>query len=502
MRKVFFRIIKGLVAFFVLCFIIIFFGVVLPKQYYRSNGKLLTHFILQNCHVVDIVNNTIHYNRSITIREGIIYAIDSMTTAAVSDTIQIIDTKGSYMMPSLWDMHVHTIGLSPQLHFPLLIANGVTHIRDMGDGDSWKSDINDMRIRDKTKWEQMEKKQALLMPTIMEATSFHLEEVRGMTKEQVNFNAQNIVEQLRLRKEPFIKVQLKEGDYPIPFFYALQKQAKQKGIGVLGHLPADVDLDSVFRLGFKSVEHAWAFIPHFVTKKQLTGSDISRKAHDLQLYDSVRANDLLALMAKNHIYYVPTHISSNRKEYLGFTSGFNQNPNNQYVETVQLMFWKLLNRLHTLGYDRKTDLPVLKKYYERGLSITQMAHRNGVKILAGTDALDRHVYYGISLHEELAELVKGGLSNAEALKAATLNAADYYGLSSQYGSIDIGKKASFIVLKRNPLENIRYSRDIQMVFFNNKLYDQTEIHRMKQYTIDQAKSYRVSCRFIWNMIKN
>jgi Amidohydrolase family len=501
MRKILFKTIKISLLFILLLFLLLFIGVLIPKEYYKANAKSYNNFIVKNCNIVDVENNRIRYNRQITVNNGIIVAIDSLNPTISSDTTEVINANGNFIMPTLWDMHVHTLSLSPQLHFPLLIANGVTNIRDMGDGDSWASDIDNNNVRDKALWEKMGIDENLLMPKIMEATSFHVEEVDDLNENNVSEKVTILVEKLVSRREPFIKVQLTEGDYPTHFFYELQKQAKQHNINMLGHLPADVNLDTVFNNGFKSVEHAWALIPHFVKNKKLTGSDIERKIYELENQDSTIANQFLELMKTQRVYYTPTHVTSNRKEYMAFESGFSNNPNNKYVENVQLILWKALNWLHTKGYDKEEDLPVLKKYYERGIEITNMAHKKGVKILAGTDALDRNVYYGISLHEELQELVKAGLTNAEALETATSNAAEYYGLSQEYGSIEVGKKSTFLLLEKNPLENIKNTQSINTVFFSNKLYNTSDLKNMKAYTMLQAKSYANSCKFIWNMIK-
>jgi imidazolonepropionase-like amidohydrolase len=342
----------------------------------------------------------------------------------------------------------------------------------------------------------------MLMPQIMEATSFHVEEVEGVNASNIAPKAKELVEQLKARHEPFVKVQLEKSGCPPEFFYEVQKHAKQANIPVLGHLPPDVDIHTVCENGFKSIEHAWALIPHCVKTKKLDGKDIKRKKYQLAHQDSTVAQEVFASMKRHGVYYVPTHVTSNRKEYLAFESGFNENPNNKYVEPIQLWIWKAVNWLHTSGYDAKKDAPVLKQYYDRGLEITNLAHKHGVKILAGSDAIDRNVYYGISLHEELQELVKAGLTNAEALQTATINAAEYYGLSHEYGSIAVGKKSSFLLLDKNPLENISNTQSITTVFFNNKRYNINDLEKMKEYVMQQAKSYGMSCKFLWNILKN
>lgn len=476
-------------------------GVLIPRQYYPAKQKLPHAFIIKNAHVVDAAGGTIHANRQLIIRDGIIERIDT-AVHAYSDGLDVIDAHGQYLVPSFWDMHVHTLSLSPQLHFPLLIANGVTHMRDMGDGDSWKSDMQDNDLRDKTIWEEMERSRGLLKPHIMEATSFHLEEVGALDEHNTQAMAHQIVSTLKARHEPFIKVQLTEGDYPTEFFYDLQREADKQGIPVLGHLPADVDIHRVLKNKFRSIEHAWALMPHGVSAKKQGGSDIERKSFQLRHQDSLVVQKMLASMAAQATYYVPTHVTSNRKEYLAFDDEFSRDPRTKYTETIQLLLWRGSDWLHTLGYDEETEVPILKEYYERGLEMTGLAHKSGVKIMAGTDALDRHVYYGFSLHDELHELVKAGLTNAEALQAATLEPARYYGVSDQWGTIEVGKRADLLFLKKNPMEDIRNTQTITNVMFNNSLYESEDVEAMKSFVHRQAKSFSISCKFIWNMIKS
>jgi imidazolonepropionase-like amidohydrolase len=502
MKRLFTFLIILLLSVSLVAAILIGIGVAMPNEPYKAHQSSLGDVIITNCTIVDIQNNRIEANRQITVKGGIITAIDSMNISLARTGFEVIDAKGEFVMPSLWDMHVHTLSLSPQLHFPLLIANGVTHIRDMGDGDSWSSDIDNRCIRDKARWEKLAKKKNMLMPHIMEATSFHVEEVDGVNASNIAPKAKELVEKLKARKEPFVKVQLEKSDCPPEFFYEVQKCAKQVNIPVLGHLPPDVNIHTVCQNGFKSVEHAWALIPHCVKTKKLDGKDIKRKTYQLAHQDSTVAQEVFASMKRHGVYYVPTHVTSNRKEYLAFESGFNENPNNKYVEPIQLWLWKAVNWIHTSGYDATKDAPVLKQYYDRGLEITNLAHKHGVKILAGSDAIDRNVYYGISLHEELQELVKAGLTNAEALQTATSNPAEYYGLSHEYGSIAVGKKSSFVLLRNNPLEDIRNTQSISMVFCDDKHYNTNELEKMKEYVMQQAKSYGMSCKFLWNILKN
>jgi imidazolonepropionase-like amidohydrolase len=479
---------------------VIVFGVLLPMKNYNQKEETTANFLITNCNIVDVKSGKIIPNKQLLIWNGSIISIGTILDKIPSN-IKTINANGMYLMPTLWDMHIHTLALSPQLHFPLLIAHGITGVRDMGDGDSWKSELNDTKTKDQLIWERKAINDGLLIPKIIQSTSYHLEELTNVNNLNYLKKAEMLVSKLKKRGEPFVKIQLEEADLPNYIFYELQNQAKKQGIPILGHLSPNLDINKVIDYEFKSIEHAWALIPHFVKHKKKFKKDIQQKSYELKHQDTVLTQEILTKIAKNKIYYVPTHVTSNRKEYLAFDKDYNQNPNNVYVENVQLLFWKILNHLHALGYDKATDLPILKAYYDKGLEITRLANKKGVTILAGTDALDRNVYYGISLHDELKEMVHAGLSNAEALRTATYNSAEYFNLSHDFGSIEVGMKADFMLLKKNPLANISNTKTISAIYYNQRWYNETELEDMKKFVKEQAKSFNVSCKFIWNIIK-
>jgi imidazolonepropionase-like amidohydrolase len=500
MKSFFKKTLKVSFACFLVLALTLGIGVLLPKDTYPQKEERFANLLITGCNIVDVKNDRIIPNQQILVQNGKIVSMDSIITSLPGD-LQIVEADGQYLMPSLWDMHVHTLSLSPQLHFPLLMAHGVTGIRDLGDGDSWISDIDDTSERDRAIWERQTQHENLLVPKIIESTSYHVEELDDTDTINFKIKVEELVRKLKNRNESFVKVQLEEAALPDYIFYELQHQARKHQIPILGHLSPNLDIDQVVANGFKSIEHAWALIPHGVNEWVEKEGDIEQKRYELEHQDSLKTQHVLRAMAASGVYYVPTHVTSNKKEYMAFDPDFNDNPNNVYTENVQMVMWKLFRWLITTGYDQETDLAVLKGYYHRGLELTRLAQQNGVKLLAGTDALDVNVHYGISLHEELGEMVKAGLSNAEALRTATSHAAEYYGLTEEYGSIEIGKKADFILLSKNPLEDIANTKTIEAVCYNNRWYTRKDLEEMKSFVRQQAKSFGVSCTFIWNMIK-
>ena len=132
------------------------------------------------------------------------------------------------------------------------------------------------------------------------------------------------------------------------------------------------------------------------------------------------------------------------------------------------------------------------------MELTGAAHRAGVKILAGTD----YIVAGAYLHRELEQLVAAGLTPSEALHAATLAPAEYFGLEGHYGSVAAGKTADLILLEANPLEDIRNTQRLSAVLFNGNLYDRAALDRISDHVQRQARSWSVACKILWGFIKS
>jgi hypothetical protein len=117
---------------------------------------------------------------------------------------------------------------------------------------------------------------------------------------------------------------------------------------------------------------------------------------------------------------------------------------------------------------------------KRWQEATLAAHKAGVPMILGTDcgANNNYVFPGWSVHEELAELVKAGLTPAEALRMATVNAARWRGELDTQGTVERGKVADLLILRSNPLEAIRHTQEIDAVFKAGKRYSRSDLDEM------------------------
>jgi imidazolonepropionase-like amidohydrolase len=126
----------------------------------------------------------------------------------------------------------------------------------------------------------------------------------------------------------------------------------------------------------------------------------------------------------------------------------------------------------------KDDFARQKVAFARAVDCVGRLHRAGVPILAGTDELNPYVFPGFSLHDELALLVKAGLSPREALRAATINPAKLLGKEATMGTVDVGKAADLVLLDADPLADIANTTKIRAVIVRGRLLDREALDRM------------------------
>ena len=115
-----------------------------------SQQKLQQNILaISDVTVIDATGAPAQPNMTVIITGDRITEIGKTGNVAIPKNAQVIDGTGKFLIPGLWDMHVHTVFKSlPETYFPMFIANGVTGVRDMAAGDlgflkKLRNDINE-----------------------------------------------------------------------------------------------------------------------------------------------------------------------------------------------------------------------------------------------------------------------------------------------------------------------------------------------------------------------
>lgn len=422
----------------------------------NSHSRPALVFIHVN--VIDVTRGGVQEDMVVVIKNGQITEVDKSASLPVPKQARVIDGRGKYLIPGLWDMHVHEIfgdwvpgdeKVSPLL----FLANGVTGVRDMG-GDlealkKWRSDIANG---------------TMLGPRMIIAGPMLDGPVPQFPSSAPVSNAadgRRVVEELKNSGVDFIKVQ---SLIPRDGYFAAAEEAKKLGIVLAGHVPDAVRAVEASNAGQKSIEHLTGVFEGCSTiedqlMKQPRGPG---RGQFLSTYDPKRAQELISLFVKNQTWQVPTLVWE-RGEWLVEQTNSGIDPLAKYAPVAwRQRTWPMFTS--EISKHWSTDpLPDRERFVEKELEIVGEMHRAGVPFLAGTDtAAGVRVYPGFSLHDELTLFVKAGFTPLEALQTATLNPAQYLGLT-ETGAVERGKRADLVLLDANPLDDINNTRKIRAV---------------------------------------
>ena len=194
-------------------------------------------------------------------------------------------------------------------------------------------------------------------------------------------------------------------------------------------------------------------------------------------YNPRVCNEVFRTFARNDTYITPTHVTR-RMDAFADDAAYRNDARMKYVPGRQRMAW-LADANGMVALDPSpAGRRSFMDFYRKGLSLTNDAYRAGVPVILGTDAGDSFVFPGASVHDELGELVRAGLSPVEALRAATLTSATYFGRSADFGTVQAGRFADLVMLDANPLDDIANTRRIRAVWQGGRSFDRAALDSM------------------------
>ena len=451
----------------------------------------LSDHVIANVRVVDVRAGLVRPAANVVIRAGRIASIGGDAPAGINR----IDARGGFLIPGLWDMHNHSWQVSPQMHFPLQVANGVVALRDMMDCPQARDSLIAC-VADKRRWSAQAEAGRLVAPRFIGIGSFYLESP-DLTPER----ARSLVREYRARGIDYIKVynRLSPAAYA-----AASAEAARAGMPVVGHLPKKVPLSEALRRGQKGFDHAHLLIracssryADWVAGRLDRLTPLARDTLLLESFDAAKCAGVLAEMRERGAWFVPTHVTREEDARAG-DSRFVNDPRLAYADPLSR--WAYRDDLGgTRGdYPGVAGERLLHAYFQQGLKLTGHAHRAGVRVLAGTDT----IIGGFRMHDELEHLAAAGLTPADALRAATLDAAEYAGLSKVAGSVEPGHRADLVLLRANPLERIGNSREIEAVFLGGRHYDHAHLDRLLAFARGQANTPANWIKMLWGFARS
>jgi hypothetical protein len=193
-------------------------------------------------------------------------------------------------------------------------------------------------------------------------------------------------------------------------------------------------------------------------------------------FSEEKARALFARFRKNETWQCPTLTVLRSISWLDDPK-FTNDPRMKYAPAWVREFWDPKNDFRFKS-TTPADYARMKRDFQGDLELVAAMKAAGVGFLAGTDEANPYCFPGFSLHDELALLVKAGLTPLQALQAATINSARYLGKEPSQGTIEVGKDADLVLLDADPLTDIRNTTKVRAVVSDGRLYDRTVLDRI------------------------
>ena len=438
--------------------------------------------VIENITLID-AKNGIRTNQTVSIENGVIQSIGS-AKLDMEDS-QIIDGEGKYLIPGLWDAHVHLTfipEIDHETHFKLYLKNGVTSIRDTGAILSkLQPSLNFIEENPNTTprlfyagplidgADRVYKGMEPGFPNLsigIDETSNIPEVVDGLVKEGVTF----LKSYEMLTRETYLE---------------LLKVAGQNGLRVTGHVPLSIDLEEAIEAGLGGMQHVRNMdlacakdADNLLGDRQVSleneasiaGSALRTHIHSSQRYyaidntDDERCLRIIMKLSEYGVFQTPT-LTINTFDSRRFYADPKWRETYQELPEAAENNW-MQGSLKLANIDVTENA---KKFDAWSLSLVNKMHQEGVKIIAGTDTPIGYLTPGYSLHKELELLSEAGLSNMDVLRSATITPAEFFGMENQMGTIEVGKLADLVILDKNPLMSISNTQSIHRVIVKGQI---------------------------------
>ena len=426
--------------------------------------------------VIDATGRPLQRDQTVVVTGDRITAIGRTGRVTVPKEATLVDGTGKFLIPGLWDMHVHT--MRQNVFLRLFLANGITGVRDMSSPienmSGWRNAVADGGL-----WPRVyaagpivDGKYPIWPGSIAVET-----EVEGRAA----------VATVKKRGADFVKVyQLLSREA----YFAIVDEAKKLGMPFAGHVPELLTAVEVSDAGQRSIEHLTGIYRSCSNReKELlaeagkylakpdTVSLIALLRHQARVlfetFDDKKAAALFQRLASNGTWQTPTLTVIQGSAYIDVKEQAND-PRLKYVSSSLRSSWDPKKDFRFRDLDPE-EFAFAKRAFPKDLEVVGRMHRAGVPILAGTDTPNTRCIPGFSLHDELALLVESGLKPMDALQTATRNPARYFGITDRLGTVEVGKIADLVLLHANPLQDIRNTQRITAVVVGGKLLNRPKL---------------------------
>lgn len=430
-----------------------------------ANTKPLPITLIENVRVVLVEESFVTPPQNVMIQGEQIRAIGTPLEMGIDGEHQTVDGTGLFLIPGLFDSHVHLVS-DPDNFAPLLVAHGVTSVRDLGGPTELVVGLKREAASRRSPCPDITVTGAIIDGNPPVWPFSEVCETPDQARQAVRKLAAAGVDQIKVYS-------LLKADV----WRAAVEEARQVGLPATGHVPFSVPIEDAVSAGQRCIEHLEGFAslfnrmapdPQAPELPQMAAAFRGWSRWDK--VDRVALREHLAQHARAGTFHCPTLIVMRSIGRISDPADDpREDPRMEWTSSTMVGFWQ------TGKYDGFS--PLARQALPAMSELVGEMHRAGVPMVVGSDLANPYVFPGSSVHEEMELLVAAGIPPAEVLKMATINAARLCGVEKERGLIEVGQTASLVLLRENPLENISAVRAIEGVFLRGKHFSRSALNR-------------------------
>ncbi|SFB00249.1 amidohydrolase family protein [Algoriphagus aquimarinus] len=421
-------------------------------------------YLISNVNIITMENDKVLKDHSILIVDGKIRKIAPMNEPIDLKVNQVLDGNGSYVYPGLAEFHSHipvAQNSDTQLQEEAMwmyLANGVLRVRGM------IGHASHLPLKAKIDAGELDGPRLFLSgPSFSGGSVSSPEQAAQMVRDEYAAGFDH------LKLHPGLEMDE---------FWAIAKTAQELGIPFGGHVSLNVGLEASLKGGYKSIEHMdgyiEALIPDYsrVLNSKIAGPFTMLLVHEADLS---RLPALVDLTLETKAWIAPTLTLFDR--YFGSKPAeeYRNVPEMKYMSAEQVQSW--INAKTPYEQSGVLTEAHVKPYLEFRNTLFMTLHQAGVPMLMTSDSPQVFNVPGFSIHHEIELMSKAGMSNYEILKSGSVNPARYFDQEGEWGVIKEGASADFVLVQKNPLEDLNTLRMPFMVVMKGNVYDRSELKK-------------------------
>ena len=437
-------------------------------------------YCIQNVNVIDPLDG-LKKGVNVVIKGNKIHQIGMVGALKLSPKNKIIEGTDKYLIPGLWDSHVHFyFDQQLALHMPeLFLSNGITSVRDTGGAFHYVDSIR----KNALKHPKTHPRVKIAGPLI--DGNFNVYD--GSVLPELSIRTRDVSESIaETEKLEMLSTQQ---------FEAIAAIAAREKLRLAGHVPLSMEITHAMSLGLNSLEHIknleleaaknsdsmlLARRKMLQNKSLLSGRQLRAKIHRAQKQFAIdhiapyTYQKILDTIKKYDSYQVPTLSIYKVPIYKIFREPFWRKSFELLPKTTRDQWEKNL-----LGSNDKIN-PEQKKFSDWVQKTAGAMAKAEIPLMAGTDTTLGYLTPGFSLHYELELMVESGLSELESLVTATLQPAKYFRMEDSLGLVKKDYIADLLLLRKNPLDNIANTKDIFAVIKDGNFIDKSSLDQLQK----------------------